>query len=246
MAIPIIHPVLKDLTLPAIALNGNIVKFVNSARNLGVIYDSKMNFDTHLNSIIRTAGYRLANISRQRSFMSRSHLRKTIETTIIYPMMYGSAAWGSINKKQIKKLQYIQNWAAKLINGLKKYDGCRHVLDEMRWLDITGLIKLKHTCVSFAASKGWIGSELQDLFTTNNRPNQTRYQTTKYFRTKTTRTAGGERGISAFGPRRLNEILPLVQELEDPKLLRKGAMEAYFEKQHKKYLEDQHGKSSKK
>jgi hypothetical protein len=45
--------------------------------------------------------------------------------------MHCSSVWSSTSGKNIKKLQYIQNFAARIISGHKKYDHVTPILKEL-------------------------------------------------------------------------------------------------------------------
>ena len=149
---------------PVIELDGAIVEYVDFSRNLGVTFDMENSFKIHIDNVVKTAGQRLSNLSKVRHLMPQPLLRRTVKTTVIYPMMYGCAAWASCNKTQIDRIQRMQNWAAKIIAGRHKFDHCSDVIRELGWLTVLELIRVKVTTLAYAAANGRFGADLQGLF----------------------------------------------------------------------------------
>ena len=59
-------------------LQSVMLKTSNQARNLGVIMDSDLNFNSHIKTIIKSAYYHLKNISRIKGLMSQQDLEKLL------------------------------------------------------------------------------------------------------------------------------------------------------------------------
>ncbi len=53
-------------------LDGCSVDSSSSVRNLGVLFDSNLNFDSHISSICKTIFFNLKNISKLRPMLSMS------------------------------------------------------------------------------------------------------------------------------------------------------------------------------
>ena len=64
-------------------LQSVMLKTSNQARNLGVIIDSDLNFNSHIKTITKSAYYHLKNISRIKGFMSQQDLEKLVHAFIV-------------------------------------------------------------------------------------------------------------------------------------------------------------------
>ena len=49
--------------------------------------------------------------------------------------------WSNTSKKNISKLQKVQNFACRIITGKRKFDHVTQVLRELRWLPVTSFLK---------------------------------------------------------------------------------------------------------
>ena len=76
----------------------------NQARNLGVILDSDLNFNSHIKSITPAAFYHLKNTAGFKGTVSKPDLESRLD--------YCNYSLGS--KRAVRQLQYIQNAAARV------------------------------------------------------------------------------------------------------------------------------------
>ena len=62
-------------------------------------------------------------------------------------LFYCSSVWSNTSIKNIKKLQLVQNFAARIVLGLRKYDLILEGLKSLGWLDIAQKLKF-NDCVT--------------------------------------------------------------------------------------------------
>ena len=67
-----------DLELPCAHLCPSV-----SARNLGIIFDSSLNFKNHINSVVKTCNYHIQNLYSIRKFLNQDCL-----ITFVYLSIY--------------------------------------------------------------------------------------------------------------------------------------------------------------
>ena len=51
--------------------------------------------------------------------------------------LYCSLVWGNTSKRNLHKLQLVQNFAARVVLGLKKFDHISQGRRSLKWLDVT-------------------------------------------------------------------------------------------------------------
>lgn len=115
----------------------------NQVKNLGVIIDSDLNFNSHIKSIKKSAFYHLKNIARIRNFMSKQDLEKLMHAFISSRLDYCNSLLSGLPKKTIKQLQLIQNTAARVLTGTKKAEHITPVLRSLHWLPVSQRIDFK-------------------------------------------------------------------------------------------------------
>ena len=120
--------------------NGNEVKSCTSIRDLGVTVDSKMNFDRHIENIVRDAYIRVGVLFN--GFISRDlNLMKKAYTTFIRPVIeYASSVWCPYKQKHIVAIEKVQRHFTRRIPALRDLSyGERLGLIELETLELRRL-----------------------------------------------------------------------------------------------------------
>ena len=84
---------------------------------------------------IKTSG------GRQRHLFPKNVLPLVINALIFSKLFYCSTVWSGTSKQNINKLQLVQNFAATILTGVKKYD-VSPALKELGWLSNERLLQL--------------------------------------------------------------------------------------------------------
>ena len=58
-----------------------------------------------------------------------------------------SSVWGNTSQQNIKKLQSVQNFAARIISGTRKFDHITPVLNQLQWLPVKHQIRFRDNLV---------------------------------------------------------------------------------------------------
>ena len=85
---------------------------------------------------------------------------------IVPELYYCSPVWSNTSKKNISKLQKVQNFACRIITGKRKFDRIAPVLREPRWLPVTSFLKNTLGVLAFTCVKGLAPSYLCHRFKT--------------------------------------------------------------------------------
>ena len=51
-------------------------------------------------------------------------------------LFYCSRVWSSTSKKNVRKLMLVQNYACRIVAGLRKYDHVSEALKSLKWLNV--------------------------------------------------------------------------------------------------------------
>ena len=99
-----------DLELPCTHLCLSV-----SARNLGIIFDSMLNFKNHINSAVKTCNYHIRNLYSIRKFLDQDCLITLVHSLIVSRVDYCNYLCLGLPNYLLKKLQSIMNKSARLI-----------------------------------------------------------------------------------------------------------------------------------
>ena len=124
-------------SLPPIHFGQDIIQPCQFARNIGVIFDSTMTMLPHISSIFKSACYHLRNISRIRKFLSTNTTEILVHAFASSKLEHCNSLLYNVPKCALKKLQSVQNAAARLITCSRKYDHITPILKELHWLPVS-------------------------------------------------------------------------------------------------------------
>lgn len=68
--------------------------------------------------------------------MDQSTPMYVVNAFIFCKLSYCSTVWSNTSKENIKKLQLVQNYACRIITGLKKYNHILETLKSLKWLHV--------------------------------------------------------------------------------------------------------------
>ena len=90
---------LADKLLPFLVPLATNIKTI--AKNLGVTFDSQMNFKTHVNEIINSSYFHLQNLSKIKSVLSLPDLEKLIHAFVFSCLDYSNALYTCLNQTSV-------------------------------------------------------------------------------------------------------------------------------------------------
>ena len=152
-----------------VTLLGKEVTRASSARDLGLQVDSTLSFDEHTTNTLLPCLGSLCQINRVRHLLGTRTLGNVINALVFSKLYYCSPVWSSTTKKNISKLQKIQNFAARTISNSRKFDNITPVLQELRWLPVSYYLMYTVGVFAFKCVKGLAPSYLSDCFLTKNK-----------------------------------------------------------------------------
>src|SRR4029434_5511787 len=125
----------------------------STVTNLGVRFDPHLTFNAHIKHLCKTSFYHLRNISKLRPTLTLSDAEKLVHAFISSRLDYCNSLFYGITGKNIQKLQYIQNSAARILMRVRKYEHITPILHSLHWLPVSFRIDYKvliltHTCIN--------------------------------------------------------------------------------------------------
>ena len=86
-----------------------------NARSLGVVHDDNVIFDMHISDICRSLFNQLRNLSKIRKYLTQESSKIAVHAFITSKLDYCNSLLYGCRKMQLKKLQYVQNTAPKIV-----------------------------------------------------------------------------------------------------------------------------------
>ena len=121
---------------------GKNIKPSTVVKDLGVWVDTAVTFDDHINKLSSSCLYKLRRINRIKHLLDSKTLKLIINALIFSRLFYCSNVWANTSSKNICKLQLIQNFACRIILGLKKFDHVSTARKSLGWLCVRQKLRL--------------------------------------------------------------------------------------------------------
>ncbi len=145
-------------------------------------------------------------ISKIKPFLSRKDLEKVIHAFIFSRLDYCNSLYYGVQDKSLGRLQLIQNAAARLLTGTRKYEHITPILRELHWLPVSYRIIFKILFV-FKALHGTAPSYIVDLIQTKKSKRTLRSESLSLLEVpRTYRNLRGDRSFVAAAPRLWNGL----------------------------------------
>ena len=145
------------------AIDGSVIQPSRSARNLGVIFDNKLNMERQVSAICKSAFFHIRNISRIRKFLSVSSTKALVHAFVTGRLDNCNSLLHGLPKHLVHRLQLAQNCAARLILCGRKHDHVTPLLKELHWLPVEQRIIFKILFFTFKALNNLCPSYISDL-----------------------------------------------------------------------------------
>ena len=123
-----------------------------------------------VDSVCKSAFYHLRNISHIRKFLSLKTTEILVHTLVSFKLDHCNSLWYNLPKYVVKKLQYVQNAAARLITCSCKHDHITPILSDLHWLPVSERIQSKILLLTFKALHQQSPTYIQDLVPTTRHP----------------------------------------------------------------------------
>ena len=155
-------------TLPDfhITLLGKEIAPTASARDLGVQVDATLSYNEHVTNITSTCMASLCQINRIKHLLDSRTLENVITSLVFSKLYFCSTVWANTSKTNVRKLQKIQNFAARILTGTRKYEHITPVLNNLRWLSVPAMLALYDAILTFKCLRGLAPNYLSSRFNT--------------------------------------------------------------------------------
>ena len=144
-------------------LDGITLASSSTVRNLGVIFDQDLSFNSHIKQISRTAFFHLRNIAKIRHILSQNDAEKLVHAFVTSRLDYCNSLLSGCPNKSLKTLQLVQNAAARVLTKTRKRDHITPILASLHWLPVKFRIEFKILLLTFKALNGQAPSYLKEL-----------------------------------------------------------------------------------
>lgn len=125
-----------------ISIEDEVLTFVESARNLGVIFDTKLRFQEHLSNVMKKCYSRLKILYSNKLIINFKTRKKLCECFVL-PLFYYCLIlyYPCLDMLSKNRIQKVQNTCCRFVCNLRKYDHISSKFSELNWLKIEETFK---------------------------------------------------------------------------------------------------------
>ena len=204
---PRVLNLVSDLQLK---LDGKTIKPSISVKNLGVTFDGLMNMSIHISTLCKTINFQIRNLWRIRRFISQEACHHALEH--LSSRYANSLLFGAL-QADLKRLQRVQNKAARLVFACGRDRCSADLLNSLHWLQVKDRIHFKillyvYKCLMHVAPPYLCDllTLLSDTVTHENRPRlRSSSDTTRLLVPRSNKRAG-DHSFAVASPRLWNEL----------------------------------------
>ena len=106
---------LRSLDADHVCIGSDRVNFTDKAKNLGVILDSCLSMDSHVNQISKVSYLEIWRLGHLRSYLDINEASALASAFILSRLDYCNSLLAGLPNDKLQKLQRIQNSAARLV-----------------------------------------------------------------------------------------------------------------------------------
>ena len=147
-----------------LSLLGKELTPAKSAKDLGVILDSNLTYDEHVTKTVSTFMSRLGQINLVKHVLDKDTLTIVVNCLVFSKLSYCSNVWSNTTASNLDKVQKVQNFACRIVSGVKKFHHITPVLRAMQWLPIRKQLYYRNAVMAFNCVTGCAPDSSTDQF----------------------------------------------------------------------------------
>ena len=207
----------KEIVIRGVFLENECLRFVDSAKNLGIILDNVLSFKEQINKVVKTSFSIIKKLYQIKGFLSEKQLQQLVSSYIFSKLDYCNSLYYGMSSNLLKKLQQVQNSAARLVSKTRIPNGTLDTfILKFHWLKVRERIIYKvllivHNCLHQKAP-----NELSLMF------QYAESIRTMHLRESKCSNRYGVRAFSHVGPKLWNLLPMQVRDIHDTPKFKKN------------------------
>ena len=221
----------STILIESLTLGEEIVQRVPVARNLGVHLDSELSYEHHIKYLCKVCYANIKAVWKIRRYLTHDATKTVIHALVISKLDYANALLFGIPEKFIRKLQLVQNSAARVVTLTKRSDHIKPALKSLHWLPVKERIQFKISVLVFKARNGLSPDYLAQMLTPYEPPRKLRSSTGNLLVQPSYNLKGyGHRAFSVAGPQLWNQLPDHIRSCNTLSNFKRNLKAYYFRK----------------
>lgn len=194
-----------------------------STKILGVMFDNQLNMKNHVSQLCKSINFHLRNLSRIHNFIDTSTCAHAVRSLILSRLDYCNSLLGGLPISDVRRLQILQNRAARLIFQVSRRTSAAPLVQELHWLPVQQRIEYKllvHVYNCLHNSAPVYLSDLISKYCSGRRGLRSAQDIFRLTIPKTKRSFG-DKSFSFLGPRLWNNLPSSIREASNVQSFKK-------------------------
>ena len=145
---------IQQLPTGTISIDGHNILPVASARNLGVYFDSGLSMRRHIDVITSRCYATLRQLRAVRRYVSPPVMQSLVTSLVLSRLDHFNCVLFGLPASSIRRLQAVQNAAARLVFNIRRSDHVTDALICLHWLRVAERIRFKVAVMTFRSING--------------------------------------------------------------------------------------------
>ena len=124
-------------------IDGTLIKPSISVKNLGVTFDNTVNMSIHISNLCKTVNFHIRNLWRIRRFITQDACYHAVRALFLSRIDYANSLLFGAREGDLKRLQRLQNKAARLVFACGREKCSVELLNTLHWLQVKDRICFK-------------------------------------------------------------------------------------------------------
>jgi len=205
---------LQQVDIDDIRVLSSTVKVVQSARDLGVILDSQLSLSDHITAMCRAGFYQLRQIRPAILSLTLDAAKTLVQAFIACRLDWCNSLLYGVPENLLRKVQSVQNAAARLLTNTRRRDHITPVLRQLHWLPIQRRVEFKIVCLVHQSLASTAPTYLSaDIQLASEHRRHLRSSSHRSLVVPRTRTTFGDRSFTVAGPRLWNSLPATLRQI---------------------------------
>lgn len=177
-----------------------------NARNLGIVFDNTLSMEDHIKNMCKSTYFQIRNINLIRKVLDDDTAATLVHALVTSRLDNGNALLYGISERQLHKLQFAQNAAARMLTRTRKFDHVTPVLQRLHWLPVRYRIHFKLLLLTWKALHDMAPSYICELINLHVPSRQLRSSNKRLLYVPRTMSSYGDQAFCSSAPRLWNSL----------------------------------------
>uniref|UniRef100_A0A8C7E7H9 Reverse transcriptase domain-containing protein n=1 Tax=Naja naja TaxID=35670 RepID=A0A8C7E7H9_NAJNA len=140
--------------VPPLSMGGEVLPPVDRVHNLGVLLDSQLSLEEQVGAVTRGAFAEVCLVRQLCPYLNRDALRTVTHALVTSQINYCNALYMGLPLRTTRRLQLVQNAAARVVMGVSRYSIITSLLRKLHWLPVALWMRFKVLVITYKALHG--------------------------------------------------------------------------------------------